>query len=66
MGYREIELVGISVGGVGALFYAAEQPDEISRLVLLTCDPVIGMFHPAVRRTDAGLVSESFASFMPL
>ena len=39
-GYEEIDLVGISLGGLGSLYYAIEHPAEIRRLFLLA--PYVG------------------------
>lgn len=39
-GYRDIRLVGISVGGLGALLYAQMHPGQISQLVLIA--PYLG------------------------
>lgn len=35
-GYRRIELVGISLGGLGALIYDSKFPGEVDRIVLLS------------------------------
>ena len=35
-GYRRIELVGLSLGGLGALIYADRAPGDIDRIVLLS------------------------------
>ena len=45
-GYGEIDLVGISLGGFGALYYAMHHPGEIARLFLLA--PYLGE-QPVVR-----------------
>ncbi len=45
-GYCEIDLVGISLGGFGALFYAVHHPAEIARLFLLA--PYLGQ-QPLIR-----------------
>ena len=39
-GYREIHLLGVSMGGMGALFYATQYPDEVDALALLS--PFVG------------------------
>lgn len=39
-GYRRIEILGISLGGLGGLIYAFERPGEIARLTLLA--PYVG------------------------
>ena len=39
-GYRRIEIMGISLGGLGGLIYALEYPGEIDRLTLLA--PFVG------------------------
>jgi pimeloyl-ACP methyl ester carboxylesterase len=39
-GYKQIALVGTSLGGLGSLLYAMEHPDEISQLYLLA--PYLG------------------------
>ena len=39
-GYREIDLIGISLGGFGALIYAMHYPRELARLFLLA--PYLG------------------------
>jgi pimeloyl-ACP methyl ester carboxylesterase len=39
-GYRNIWMLGISMGGLGALLYAAEHPDEVDGVVLLA--PYLG------------------------
>jgi pimeloyl-ACP methyl ester carboxylesterase len=39
-GYRQIDLVGISLGGFGALYYAMHRPGEIARIFLLA--PYLG------------------------
>ena len=39
-GYKDIWLVGISMGGLGALLYAREHPDDVNGLVLLA--PFLG------------------------
>lgn len=44
-GYWEIWLVGISMGGLGALSYATQHPEHLDRVVLLAPDlgaPAIG------------------------
>lgn len=45
MRYRHVWLVGISIGGTGALLYAAERPEDVDGIVLLAPflgnDPVI-------------------------
>ena len=40
MGYKQIDLVGTSLGGLGSLLYAMEHPGEISHLYLLA--PYLG------------------------
>jgi pimeloyl-ACP methyl ester carboxylesterase len=39
-GYRDIWMLGISMGGLGALLYASEYPDEVDGVVLLA--PFLG------------------------
>lgn len=39
-GYGRVNLAGISLGGFGALYYAAHHPDEVARLFLLA--PYLG------------------------
>jgi pimeloyl-ACP methyl ester carboxylesterase len=46
-GYQCISLVGISLGGFGALYYAMNHPDEIARLIVLA--PYLG---------DSGVIEE--------
>ena len=63
-GYEEIDLVGISLGGLGSLHYAIEHPAEIRRLFLLA--PYVGdqrivreiVAAGGVRRWHAGEVTE--------
>ncbi len=54
-GYKNIWLLGISMGGLGAMMYAKHYPDNISGLVVLT--PFLG--YPAVINeiSDAGGLS---------
>ncbi len=46
-GYQRISLVGISLGGFGALYYAMNHPDEVARLIVLA--PYLG---------DQGVIDE--------
>src|ERR671936_813894 len=49
-GYREVWLVGISMGGLGALSYVVHYPDHISRALLLA--PYLGEPHWIQEVTD--------------
>lgn len=51
-GYREIWLVGVSIGGYGSLLYAAEHPADISGIVLLA--PYLGSRRLERAIEDAG------------
>ena len=50
-GYKNIWLLGISMGGFGSLLYAAEHPDEIDGVILLA--PYLGD-HKLAAEIDAG------------
>lgn len=51
-GYRRIWLVGISIGGVGAMLYADAQPDDVDGLVILA--PYLGTRLTALEIRNAG------------
>ena len=51
-GYDQIDLVGISLGGFGGLFYAAHYPGEIARLFLLA--PYLGSREIVAELSNAG------------
>ena len=54
-GYQQIDLVGISLGGLGSLLYAMEHPDELNRLYLLA--PYLGSSAIISEITRAGGVN---------
>lgn len=54
-GYRNIWLLGTSMGGLGALLYASEHPDQVNGLVLLA--PYLGDSRGIQAVVDAGGVN---------
>ena len=52
MGYKQISLAGISLGGFGALYYAMYHPEDIFRLYLLA--PYLGEESIIAELSDAG------------
>jgi pimeloyl-ACP methyl ester carboxylesterase len=51
-GYRRIWLLGISIGGMGALLYAAEHAELVEQLILLA--PFIGTKGTLAAQAEAG------------
>ncbi len=49
-GYRRIEILGISLGGLGGIIYALEEPGEVERLTLLA--PYVGD-DPIIREIES-------------
>ncbi len=62
-GYREIWLVGVSMGGLGAFFHEREYPGKVSGLILLA--PFVGDDLNLFAEIDAAGGAESWARSQP-
>lgn len=63
IGYREIWIVGVSMGGLGAFFHERAYPGEVNGLILLA--PFVGDDHALFREMDATGGAVSWAGSQP-